>query len=398
MNNTDNINKLITYLFIIGLALGLVFVYFAQERLYSKLTSGSISLGVEKYFRSLSVIFIFVAVLFSIFQSRKQYLPKFFIAYLIILGYITINYLITGPGIADVTGFMDTKGIGPWICLGLIFVGFDDKRYEVFKKFLLVSVIVISAYVIYSLVVSGIGLYRGQSLAKYRVYATNLVWISPFVFLILKDNKKLRIIRIFAIVIGISTALITLTRSFLLIFLMVIIFDFIHTKKKTFYAIGGLIVGILFTYVLLNTEALSTSLELLQQRGTNDTRSNQLTAFLSQVNFYDLIVGTGFDSKWDFNGRPYPYLDNQWLLLLWWAGLIPAMMYFYLTAIIPFKLFIKKDQDYETRVESFVLVIWTLACAGVAIYSTMSVDFYFFIICVIQGRLLYKYSKRSEFR
>ena len=109
-----------------------------------------------------------------------------------------------------------------------------------------------------------------------------------------------------------------------------------------------------------------------------------------------MIVGTGHNSSWDFGGRPYKYLDNQWLLFIWWAGLIPAMMYFYLTAIIPFKLFTTKNQDYETKVESFLLIIWTFGCAGLAIYTTMSINFYFFIICVIQGRLLYKYSIRSE--
>jgi hypothetical protein len=355
-------------------------------------------LGAEKYFRSFSVIFIFITVILNLFHTKKKYLLKFFIAYFLIFGYITINYLLTGPGIDDLTGLMNIKGIGPWVALGLIFVSFDDNRYHLFKKVLILSIFVISVFVIYNLNEYGIGLYRGQALAKYRVYATNLVWISPFVFLILKDNKKLRFIRVFAIFIGISTALVTLTRSYILIYLLVLLFDFYHTRKKTYYIIGGFVVGLLFIYIFSNTESFSNSFQLLLKRGVNDTRSNQLIEFLSQVNFFDLIVGKGYGSTWNFRGNSYAYLDNQWLLLIWWAGLIPAMMYFYLTAIIPFKLFIKKNQDYETRVESFVLIIWTLACAGLSIYSTMSVDFYFFIICVIQGRLLYKYSMRSEYR
>ena len=315
-----------------------------------------------------------------------------------ILGYITIIYFLTGPGIDDFTGLMDIKGIGPWMTLGLIFVSFEDNRYNLFKRFLYISVVVISILVFYNLNDFGVGLFRGQALAKYRVYATNLVWITPFVFLILKNNKKLQALRFFALFIGISTALIIQTRSFLLIYLLVIIFDFFYTRKKTVYFIGGAVLGLLFVYILLNTESFSASYELLLARGTEDSRSNQLIEFLSQLNFFDLIVGKGFNSTWYFGGYPYLYLDNQWLLLIWWAGLIPATMYFYLTAIIPFKLFIKKDQDYETRVESFILIIWTLACAGLAIYSTMSVDFFFFIICVIQGRLLYKYSIQSEYR
>lgn len=398
MDNTNIINKLITFLLFIGLSLSLIFVYFAQERVYSEITFGDLSLGSEKFFRSFSVIFIFIAVILSFFEAKKKYLPKIFLAYFLILGYITIIYFLTGPGIDDFTGLMDIKGIGPWMTLGLIFVSFEDNRYNLFKRFLYISVVVISILVFYNLNDFGVGLFRGQALAKYRVYATNLVWITPFVFLILKNNKKLQALRFFALFIGISTALIIQTRSFLLIYLLVIIFDFFYTRKKTVYFIGGAVLGLLFVYILLNTESFSASYELLLARGTEDSRSNQLIEFLSQLNFFDLIVGKGFNSTWYFGGYPYLYLDNQWLLLIWWAGLIPATMYFYLTAIIPFKLFIKKDQDYETRVESFILIIWTLACAGLAIYSTMSVDFFFFIICVIQGRLLYKYSIQSEYR
>ncbi|WP_157717166.1 hypothetical protein [Formosa sp. Hel1_31_208] len=325
-------------------------------------------------------------------------MPKLFIAYFLILGYITVIYLLTGPGFDDLTGLMDSKGIGPWLAFGLIFVSFDDHRYNLFKKFLIVSVIVISIFVIYNLIFNGIGLYRGQSLAQYRIYATDLVWITPFVFLMSKNNKKLRTIRVFAIFIGITSALITITRSFLLIYFLVLVFDFFHAKKKTYYVIGALAVGILFIYMLFNTESYSTSFDLLLKRGVEDSRSNQLIGFLRQLNFFDLIVGKGFDPSYYFEGQKSSGIDNQWLKLIWWAGLIPAILYFYLTAIIPFKLFIKKNQDYETRVESFILIIWTLACAGLAIYTTMSIDFFFFVICIIQGRLLYKYSMRREYR
>ena len=375
-------------------------MYFAQERVYNRINFDYevLTLGIENHIRSLSVLCIFFTVIINLFDAKKKYLTKFFIAYFLILGFITINYLLTGPGISDITGLMATKGIGPWISLGLIFVSFDDDRYKIFKKFLTISVVVIAIYVFYNLIDYGIGLYRGQALAKYRVFATNLVWISSFVFLISKNNKKLMPIRVFSIFIGISTALITITRSFLLIYFLVLFFDFIHTKKKIYYTIGGVIVGIIFIYIIFNTESLSTSFNLLQQRGVNDTRSDQLTAFLSQLGFFETVVGKGYEATWLFRGHYYPFVDNQWLYLIWWAGLIPAIMYFYLTAVIPFKMFIKKDQDYETKVECFILILWTLACTGLAIYTTMSVDFFFFIICVIQGRLLYKYSIRSEYR
>ena len=396
MDNYSNTNKLVTYLFLIGLGLSLIFVFFAQERLFNQITTGTITLGNEKYFRSFGVVFLFSGILINLFDAKNKYLPRFLVAYLCIVGYISLNYLFTGPGVDSLTGLMDTKGIGPWIAFGLIFMGYDDKRYALFKKFLFLSIGVLAFYVLLNLFEFGIGAYRGQALSKYRIYATNLVWITPFIFLVLKNKPKLRWLRIFAISIGIISALITLTRSFLLIYILVLLFDFAFSKKKIYYVIGGSFLAILFIYSLINVDWFSTSFDLLVQRGINDTRTNQLFQFLGQVNFFDLIVGTGYESSWNFAGQQYGHLDNQWLLLLWWAGLVPALGYFYLTFIIPIKLFLRKGQDHETRVEAFVLVLWALACAGLSIYTTMAVDFYFFIVCVIQGRLLYKYTIRFE--
>lgn len=396
MDNYSNTNKLVTYLFLIGLGLSLIFVFFAQERLFNQITTGTITLGNEKYFRSFGVVFLFSGILINLFDAKNKYLPRFLVAYLCIVGYISLNYLFTGPGVDSLTGLMDTKGIGPWIAFGLIFMGYDDKRYALFKKFLFLSIGVLAFYVLLNLFEFGVGAYRGQALSKYRIYATNLVWITPFIFLVLKNKPKLRWLRIFAISIGIISALITLTRSFLLIYILVLLFDFAFSKKKIYYVIGGSFLAILFIYSLINLDWFSTSFDLLVQRGINDTRTNQLFQFLGQVNFFDLIVGTGYESSWNFAGQQYGHLDNQWLLLLWWAGLVPALGYFYLTFIIPIKMFLRKGQDYETRVEAFVLVLWALACAGLSIYTTMAVDFYFFIVCVIQGRLLYKYTIRFE--
>ena len=104
--------------------------------------------------------------------------------------YITINYLITGPGIDDISGLMDKKGIGPWMSFGLIFVSSNNQRYNLFKRFLYISTVITSLLVIYNLIDYGVGLYRGQALAKYSVYAVNLLWITPYVFLSLKNNSK----------------------------------------------------------------------------------------------------------------------------------------------------------------------------------------------------------------
>lgn len=376
----------------IGLSLYLFFIYFAQERLYNNITTGDLSLGAEKYLRILSVLFIFLTVIISFLVAKTKYHHSIYIAYVLLVLYLGLNFIITVDDISEISRFMDSKGIGTWLCLGLFLTSFDDRRFELFKKFLFISVVFISILALYNFTQFGVGLYRGQALSKYQVYAVNMVWIAPYVFLILKNNRKLKWLRLCSITMGIILALITQTRSFLLIYFITILFDFYHTKNKRTYVILLSIAFVGLSYLILNTKMLSSSFELLMNRGTNDTRSEQLLTFISQLNFTEIITGGGFLSSYTEGRMVWTAVDNQWMYLIWWGGLIPTLCYFYLSAIIPIKLIFKGSMDYETKVECFILILWVLALGGLAIFSTMSVDFFFFVVCIILGRVLYKFS------
>lgn len=105
--------------------------------MFNNIATGNNVLGPEKYLRILSIITIFITVIISIFNSRKRYRFSIYFAYFTLLIYITLNFILSGADLMNMSLFMDTKGIGAWICLGLIFVGYDDKRYAFFQKFLL---------------------------------------------------------------------------------------------------------------------------------------------------------------------------------------------------------------------------------------------------------------------
>lgn len=356
------------------------------------MTSGSIALGPEKFLRIFSVICIFITTFISVFAAKTKYVVSIFLAYFLLLLTIILNYSLSGANFSDMAQFMSNRGIGTWICLGLIFVSYNDNRYESFKKFALISAIFISGLCIYNLLDFGVGFWRGQALSKYRVYATNMVWIAPYVFLILKNEKKFKWARIFVIVMGILLALITQTRSFLLIYFFTLLFDFFNTKKKASYLVLLFVGSLGFIYLVLNTSVFKTSLDLLIDRGTNDTRSEQLNVFLNQLNFVELVTGRGHFAYYQFGNEVWTAVDNQWLYLLWWGGLLPFLCYFFLTCIVPVILVIKGNLDYETKVECFVLILWVLGLTGLAIYSTMSVEFFFFTMSIILGRVLYKFS------
>ncbi len=78
-------------------------------------------------------------------------------------------------------------------------------------------------------------MWRGQALSKYQVYSVNLVWLTPYAFLTLKNNPKLKWIRLLVLFMGIILALVTQTRSFLIIYFITLLFDFYHTKNKRSY-------------------------------------------------------------------------------------------------------------------------------------------------------------------
>ena len=367
-------------------------MYYAQERLFNTEMTGSAALGDEKYLRIVSIVLILLSIFMSIFSGRSKYNTSIYVAFFILLGFITIIYVASGASIFDPTQIMDPRGIGTWICLGLIFVGYNDKRYFFFKRFLIFSVLFISALAFYNFIDFGIGLYRGAALSKYRLYATNLVWLSPFVFLYLKNNRKLRWLRVYAMIIGIVLALVIQTRSFLLIYVITLLYDFRNAERKSSYMALAAVGFIILLFVVLNTDILSTSLELLINRGTHDTRTEQLITFIGQLDPVEMITGEGYFASYGFGRDQWFAVDNQWLYFIWWAGLIPALSYFYLAALIPIRIAITRKLTYETKVEVFMLILWILGLAGLAIFTTMSINFFFFMISIILGRVLYKYS------
>ncbi len=394
MKDLKRIENLISFFFFCGLLLSLGFVYFAQERLFYSIDGSVASLGAAGFIRIFAVISTFLAVFLSLFIAKSKYHYSIQFAFYTLIITISLNYFISGASLDNFSELMSTRGIGTWFCMGLIFVSYNEKIFVKFKKFTFLCIVIIALLTLYNLVDYGVGRWRGESLSKYRIYATNMVWIAPYVFLILKGNKKLIWLRLLAIGMGIILALITQTRSFLIMYFLTLVFDFYHTEKKAVYSLMIVVASLGMAYLVLNTEMLGNALELLINRGTNDTRTGQLKVFISQLDFFELITGKGHFATYGFGLDESSAVDNQWLYIFWWGGLIPLICFFYLTTLIPLKLMFLKKLTYETKVECFVLILWSLALLGLAIYSTVKIDLFFFVICVILGRLHYKYSNR----
>ncbi|WP_422859635.1 hypothetical protein ACOKFD_01495 [Flagellimonas sp. S174] len=344
----------------------------------------------------LSVLSLYTSITVALFQAKKKYSFSIYFAFLALFIYISLNFLISGGDITNMTDLMHTKGVGTWFCLGLIFTSYNDKRYLYFKKFLYFSALYICILTLYNFVDFGIGAWRMLSISKYRIYTVNLIWIVPFLFLQSAKIKRQRSLAIFFMAITALASLIIQTRSFLLILSIVILFDFFHTKKKHIYLIFfGFLIAIMI-YLAISTDIFSSSLESLDRRSGDDTRTEQLKVFWEQLQFFEVVTGKGFRSEYLLGGSYIGHVDNQWLYLIWWGGLIPFLCYAYLTLVIPVKVLLSGKIEYNTKVECFILILWTLALSGLAIFTSMSIDFYFFTITIILGRVLYKFSNLKK--
>ena len=99
-------------------------------------------------------------------------------------------------------------------------------------------------------------------------------------------------------------------------------------------------------------------------------------------------MGVGPLQTWNWSVSPIPYhfLDNQFLLLIWWAGLPCGICYI----ILLLKSLISKPKNIFSNYLSlvankFIIFYWILACLGVAIYVTVSSELYNYFITLLMG-------------
>ena len=138
---------------------------------------------------------------------------------------------------------------------------------------------------------------------------------------------------------------------------------------------------------------LQNALNILFERTGENSRSSQLVEFLDQYDTNYLLKGVGPTGTWYWSsvGRYYNYLDNQFLLLLWWAGLPTLLFYlFYLIKPIMKKSEIQLFQNVKGL--KMIILFWILACAGFAIYGGISSDPYFDFITLLIGMQTCKFT------
>jgi hypothetical protein len=391
--------KVIFYCIVFGIACNMVKLYFAQNNLEE--------IAFEQvypwYFRLSFLGNIFISVVsIASFISYKKYFPSYIsICYILLLLLVLIaSYSDLRDFLKRPTFFYSIKGIGTYLNFGLLFFVADTYYFpKIMKFFYYLSFGVIIASLI-NLTKAGLEASRKEYLNAIRDFVVYLIWVFPYFFLQEEEDKKKNLINLAAFLVIGLLVLASGSRSYLIIYLFYIIVKFrtqLQTKNALVGILGMLVLLVIGYIVIINSDlnkTMESALGNLSERSGEDTRSDQLMDFFQQYDSDYLIQGVGPIKQWYWNsiGSYYSYLDNQILLIAWWAGLPTVLTYIF---FLVRSLFVKSEILFFEEIKGLKLIIflWIAACMGFAIYVTVCCDCYYYFISLIIGLNACQYSK-----
>jgi hypothetical protein len=400
MNST--LAKIIYYLILIGISCNVVRLYFQQKDVQLIMDE-----AVYPWYFQLSFlgnVLLCAAAVSCFFMYRKYFPPFITTCYLLLIMWVTIasisdfNAIFKKPSF-----FFSVKGIGTYINFGLLFFAADTERFpKILKLFYYICFFFIVAGFI-NLGTVGLGASRKDFLYVIKDSAFFCVWVFPYFFLQPDEDKRKNLLHLGTFMLIVLLVFFTGARSYLIICTVILMVKFSKSFKSQngIFAIVGLIVMLVAGYIIISNSEFSGSLDNAMdnfaERSGEDTRSDQIFDFLSQYSLEYLWQGVGPLGLWYWNsiGDYYGYLDNQFLLLSWWAGLPAIITYMY---FLIRSLFIESEIQFFQDIKGTKLMIgfWILACLGLAIYVTICSDLYYYFISFMIGLNACQYTKLIE--
>ena len=395
MNSRIRISVIITNILSIAFILKAVTVLIMQQKLEVNIENPSFHIGV--LFSYIANTLFFISGLLAFFTEGKYYQKSIKILYIALLSWIIFVFFRTGGSISDPGSFMAVKGVGPFLGMSILFAAKTDRFLKIMKLLLWIGLILAIGGVFNTVKLGG-GFARMTAQMQLRLIALNLVWLSPLILFF--NYKKYKIISLSIFGLSFIFSLLIVTRSFLLIHVMVFLFFYrIVLKKKIGVLITVLaIASVALIFIAPQISAVQNAINLLNERGNEDSRSVQIILFLENIDFNDFIWGSGIDSTWRWGSRNYAWLDNQILLTAWWAGIFAITTYLILFIKPIYNFLFKKDVNPQLKGVSFMLFLWILALLGFGVYLTISSSLYHFTLCFAMGFLLQITKLKSLFK
>jgi hypothetical protein len=386
---------------ITGITFSAINTFYYQKNL------GDLSDSIEKvsgWYSQLAFvgyILISMASILSFFLYRKFFPGFITFCYLSLIGLVLIASWDDLEVIIKTPSYLySNKGIGTFVNFGILFFAANTRYLPNILKifYYLCFVFIIAGFI--NLAKVGIGAGRDQYLFAIREYSVYLIWVFPYFLLQDEPNKKLNILNLASYLFIFIFVLSIASRSYLIIFVIYFLVKFknrLHGNNALMGIIGMAILISLGFFFLANSgmsKIVDGAFNILSERSSEDTRSSQLVEFIEQWDFNFLLEGVGPKKTWYWSSikGQYNNLDNQFMLLAWWAGLPTLLVYVY---YLLKTFFVKSDLLIFEKAQCIKLIIglWILACMGFAIYVTISSDLYFYFISLLMGLYTCKYSK-----
>jgi hypothetical protein len=389
--------QIIFYLIIAGIIGNGIFTLCSQMVTASNVSGEPAPAAGGWYFTLafISNIFITIASIYSFVMYRNRFPLLTNVCYILMIVLVTI-FSITGFSMyaGQPSFFYSPKGIGTWVNFGILyFVAEEAFTTQILKLFKTLCYIVVMFNMVRFGMLGSISS-RGETLGAFGQTTIFLIWVYPFFFF--DDTDKTKIAK--AVKYGMMLLITFFTfaiasRSYLLI---IIIFLLIKLKKdlkelKSAMAIvvlAGmcLLVGYFLIANIQNVSSIKGILNIFSGRIDDDTRSSQLKQFLEQYNPERIFTGTGPASTWNWYTQKqlnYEWLDNQFILLTWWFGILTCLLYI---TFLGYPLFRKNNFNNIIITNAKIMIFfWILACAGLAIYVTFSTKLYYYFISLLVG-------------
>jgi len=388
------ISNIITKLLIYGLIISFISVMYFQKVLDENIPATGFGLSYLLFY--LAGMFMISAGMLGLFFESKEYPIYSKILYLVALIWISWVYLRDGNGLSP-HSFFNIKSPSPYFALSIMFTTSNQERLNKINKILYLGLIALTINMAINISNIGFTFDRVLALKKLLFLINGAIWVVPVVLFSNSSNFKRTTIAYICFAFVIYASILTATRSNLVIcssvFIALLFYRRVFKKLDYLYLVVMLIIPVfLIINIFLESEyrvVLDQGVKLLEARVDDDSRSSQITEFLDQLKFDDLVLGAGTNAKWYWTavGKYYEFLDNQWLLTAWWAGLLPTLCYF-LLLIIPFakSLFSRNEAVF---VNGLVVLLWVLTCSGLGVYVSIQCDLLFYVISLSAGVCTY---------
>ena len=408
MNLKIGLKKTLAILFIVTYSVSrLVFYSDATWNEYFNFYSMTPSVGtIDQMLLALSNI-IGVVLSFACFKDYLKRLDRTRVAVAILCAYVVFCVFVFWMIDFLEKNQLSLLFVGNFTPLTLLFLGIlgsgfdDDFTYYVSKMSKYVAITFLCLALVYTIQFylshGRVGIRYGNSNIMsffiYGFYALTLFVFANKEFGYCANNKLIYSLTILAFLLAIASV----SRGWIIQTFALLLYAYVgkskngkkyHSKFMGRVIIVVTIIGILLIILIqIAPDIMST----LGGRLDEDTRSNQLQEFLSQLNFKNIIWGQGYNATYTESAHgEYSYIDNQLLMMLFRYGLVPLIIYLVLLAKSIWAFF-KHRIGY-----GFASLMWFAALNGVAIYLGFGIDLHNFFIMIIIGRSVALMRKKNN--